>query len=141
MHQNDKSSSGTKTLSFFLIAFILIIGYLLIKITKSSTPTIDDGANSNVVVIQDNVQYINVSAKGGYFPNAINAAANTDTVLRVKTANTFDCSSAISIPALNYKAHLPPSGMTEIKIPPQKENTVIKGACSMGMYKFNINFK
>lgn len=124
---------ATRGLIALTTVFSLIIIFLLISL-KSAPSVVSD------VVISEGIQYIDLTAKGGYSPRELTAKANINTVLRVKTSGTFDCSSALVIPKLNYRNNLPPTGITEIKIPPQDQNTEMRGTCSMGMYKFNIKF-
>ncbi len=85
-------------------------------------------------------QIVSIKAKGGYYPQAITAKANTPTVLKVTTNATFDCSSALVIPSLGYRKSLPPSGDTLIDIPAQAAGTKLQGLCAMGMYNFTIKF-
>lgn len=85
-------------------------------------------------------QIIEIDAKGGYSPQIIQAQAGIPTTLKVSTNGTFDCSSAIAIPDLGYQANLPPTGVTEIEIPPQLAGTNMQGLCQMGMYDFVIYF-
>jgi plastocyanin domain-containing protein len=59
----------------------------------------------------------------------------------MQTTGTFDCSSTLNIPSLNYQKNLPATGVTEIEIPPQPAGSTIEGLCGMGMYKFEIAFK
>ncbi len=85
-------------------------------------------------------QMVDIRAKGGYSPRETTAKANMPTVIRVTTDGTFDCSSGITVPALGYRANLPPSGVTEIPVPPQAPGTELRGLCAMGMYHFTVNF-
>jgi plastocyanin domain-containing protein len=62
------------------------------------------------------------------------------TILKMDTQGTFDCSSSLTIPALGIMKALPPSGETEIEIPPQNAGTTMHGLCAMGMYNFAVNF-
>lgn len=39
------------------------------------------------------------------------------------------------------RKNLPPSGTTDIEIPPQKAGAVVQGLCAMGMYNFSIKFE
>lgn len=91
--------------------------------------------------VVDGKQVIEIKAKGGYTPREILAKADMLTVIKVKTQGTFDCSSALVIPSLNYRTNLSPSGVTEIELPPQKTGSVLNGTCAMGMYGFSIKFK
>lgn len=86
-------------------------------------------------------QIIAVTARNGYTPSKSTAKANTPTILRVQAKGTYDCSAALMIPAIGYKEILSPNSTTDIQIPPQKPGTVLQGLCSMGMYRFTIQFK
>lgn len=121
----------------FIVALVIAIVYFINSLRSTpekTSETLSDVTNSG------DIQYIDMTAKGGYTPTSITAKANTKTILKVKTSNTFDCSSAIVIPGIGYRDNLPPTAVTEITIPPQKENTVLKGTCTMGMYRFSIKF-
>ncbi len=87
-----------------------------------------------------NSQVIEINAKGGYSPRKISAKAGIPTTIKVITRGTFDCSSALTIPSIGYRKNLPPSGVTDIEIPPQAAGTSLEGMCQMGMYSFAINF-
>ena len=104
---------------------------------SSGLPDKEPVAVSQVI---DGKQVIEIKAKGGYTPREILAKADILTVIRIKTQGTFDCSSALVIPSLNYRKNLAPSGVTEIEVPPQKIGVVINGTCAMGMYGFSIKF-
>ena len=121
----------------FLTFFIILIVFFFRSFNSSA-----GGSSQNPSSVSEvgGIQYIDMTAKGGYTPSSIAAKANIKTVLRVKTAATFDCSSALVIPSLSYRKNLPPTAITEIDIPPQEQNTVLRGACAMGMYRFSINF-
>lgn len=124
------------TVIAILVAGVLIGGAIMLG-GKSNQPS--TGSVDNVSVI-DGKQIITVDAKGGYSPKVTIAKAGIPTVLRVQTNGTFDCSSALTIPTIGYRANLPPSGVTEIEIPPQKAGTSLNGICAMGMYNFSINY-
>lgn len=86
-------------------------------------------------------QIIEIEARGGYSPEEIIAKADVETVLRVNTRNTFDCSSAITIPKLNIQRNLPVTGSTDFDIGVHQKGEKLSGSCSMGMYGFVINFE
>jgi plastocyanin domain-containing protein len=132
----------TKALPIVVIVLLVAVVITLAIFSSKSANTGGTGtaSASSAVSSVNGVQYIDLTARGGYFPSDITAKANTPTVLRVKTANTFDCSSSIVIPSLNYRNNLPSTGTTEITIPPQSANYVLQGTCIMGMYRFNIRF-
>src|SRR3989344_682450 len=110
-----------------IVISALVIGGAIIFSERggasSATPTV---INTSIV---DGTQIIEINAKGGYSPRMTIAKANIPTVLTVKTQGTFDCSAALSIPALNYRTNLLPSGETKIEIPPQKAGTTLQGLC------------
>ncbi|MEK7638941.1 MAG: cupredoxin domain-containing protein [Patescibacteria group bacterium] len=114
-----------------LSAFILTQN----KTAPANSPPVDNVAS------EAGKQIVSISAKGGYFPRFSKAKADTPTTLRVETTGTFDCSSALTIPSLNYQKNLPPSGVMDIELQPQKAGTTLKGLCSMGMYEFEIAFQ
>jgi plastocyanin domain-containing protein len=96
--------------------------------------------NAENVYMSGGEQVINITVKGGYFPKVSSAKAGVPTTLRFNTKGTFDCSSAVVIPSLNYRANLSPSGITEVDVPAQEPGTKLRGTCSMGMYSFTVNF-
>lgn len=125
------------TLLAVLFALVLMGGAFLLSRRPVTSP-ISDGNNISIV---DGKQIIEIDAKGGYFPRQTIAKANMPTTLRVNTKGTFDCSSALSIPAIGYRGNLPSNGKTDIEIPAQKSGESIRGICAMGMYNFSINFE
>jgi plastocyanin domain-containing protein len=90
---------------------------------------------------QNGMQVVDVTAQGGYSPRTTRAQAGTTTVIRMKTQDTYDCSSALVIPALGYQAYLPATGVTEISVPADRAQGTLEGLCSMGMYRFSIVFE
>ncbi|OHA32255.1 MAG: hypothetical protein A2928_01210 [Candidatus Taylorbacteria bacterium RIFCSPLOWO2_01_FULL_45_15b] len=100
----------------------------------------DDSGTVNNVIMQEERQIIEITAKGGYSPRVTEAKAGVPTTLIMETRGTFDCSSALVIPSIGYRDYLPPSGTTEIELPPQKSGTKLQGLCTMGMYSFTVNF-
>lgn len=127
------------TLIATLIASALIVGAVWLSTdSKTVQPGVADGG-VNIAVV-DGVQIIDIAAKGGYSPRVSEAKAGVPSILRVSTKGTFDCSSALVIPSLGYRKNLPPSDVTDIKLPPQEAGTSLQGLCSMGMYSFTVNF-
>ena len=117
--------------AFVIVAFILSRG--------DATPT--DSPPVNNVTMEDGKQIVTISAKGGYSPKVSEAKADMPTTLRIETRATFDCTSVLTIPSMNYEKNLPPTGVTEVELPPQKAGSTFEGLCGMGMYKFEIAFK
>lgn len=121
-----------------LVVMVLAVGGIFMILRGGNTPAGSTGqANTSIV---DGKQVIEIKAKGGYTPRVTMAKANMPTVINVQTNGTFDCSSALTVPAVGFRGMLPPSGITPIEIPPQQPGTTIKGVCSMGMYSFAVNF-
>jgi plastocyanin domain-containing protein len=122
------------------LLLLIGIGVLLAKnreLTREETVT----NTTDAVQIVDNKQIISITAKGGYTPRSLVAQAGIPSILAVQTKGTFDCSAALTIPSIGYRSMLPPSGITEIAIPPQPAGTTLHGTCSMGMYTFTITFR
>ena len=93
------------------------------------------------IYIENGQQIIKITAKGGYQPKVTIAKAGLPTTLQLETSGTYDCSTSVVIPDLNYKSYLPPAGITEVNIPPKQPGEVLNGGCSMGMYHFQIKFE
>ncbi len=128
----------TPTVIAIIIGSAFVLGALIL--TRGNTPATDSPPVSNVT-IEDGKQIVTISAKGGYSPRVTEAQADIPTILRVETRGTFDCSSVLAIPSMNYQENLPPSGITEVEIPPQKAGSTFEGMCGMGMYRFLIAFR
>ncbi|KKU49854.1 MAG: hypothetical protein A3F53_00685 [Candidatus Zambryskibacteria bacterium RIFCSPHIGHO2_12_FULL_48_10] len=99
-----------------------------------------DSLPANNVSIVDGVQIIEISAKGGYRPKNSVAEAGLPTILRMKTGGTFDCSLSLRIPKRNVSMFLPQTGTTDIDLGTPEAGT-LDGFCSMGMYRFAVEFK
>ena len=125
----------TAIISIFLTA--ILVGGLVGLMMNGSDTGQDSGNNISIV---DGKQIIEIRAKGGYSPRSTTAQANIPTVIKVKTRGTFDCSSALVIPGINYRENLLPSGETLIELPPQKSGSILQGLCAMGMYNFSVKF-
>lgn len=126
-------------ISIILIAVVVISGLIFFN-EKSLNSKNPDSKTANNVSLVEGKQIITITAKGGYLPRISSAKADVPTTLKIDTKGTFDCSTALSIPSLNYYKNLPPTGETLIAVPPQKPGTSLKGICSMGMYNFSVNF-
>jgi plastocyanin domain-containing protein len=85
-------------------------------------------------------QIIEITAKDGYSPSLIKAKAGIPILLKVKTQDTQDCSTAFTIPSFGIQAGLPATGVTEFDIPAQKAGDTIEGSCQMSMSRFTIEF-
>lgn len=76
----------------------------------------------------------------GYFPQRLNAKAETEITLNVVTNQTYSCARDFVIPSLGVERLLPETGTVTITIPPQAAGTRMRFSCSMGMYTGEINF-
>lgn len=135
--QINKNSLTTMAIIFTVIV-VAIFGFIAMS-NSSSNANNTNSAGTSVTQEGDN-QVLELTAKGGYSPGTVTAEANKPTILRVKTNNTFDCSSSLNIPSLSIRKNLPSSGTTDIEIAAQAPGTSIKGTCGMGMYNFTIKF-
>ncbi|MEO6728570.1 MAG: hypothetical protein ABIM99_01475 [Candidatus Dojkabacteria bacterium] len=128
--------STIKNIGIALISLIVIV-FLIIAF---SNKPVTSSANSGAPIISGDEQIIDLTAKVGYTPQNITAKGNSNTILRVATKNTFDCSSSLRIPSLNITKLLPATGSTDISLGTPIPGTEINGTCSMGMYSFKIKF-
>jgi len=119
---------------------VLLIGGAIAYTSNNISPSSNNPKAEEIKIIGGK-QIIEISAKGGYFPRKTIAKAGVPTILRIKTNGTFDCSSSLFIPKLNYHKSLTPSGVENIEIPASEANGVLRGLCSMGMYNFEVDFE
>ncbi len=122
------------------ISIILVVVFIGGAIALGRSGKKSGAETQNNISIVNGKQIIAISAKGGYSPKNTIAKANLPTVIKVNTNGTFDCSSAVSIPSLGYRANLPPSGDTLIEVSPQPSGSTLQGLCAMAMYNFTIRF-
>ena len=139
MKNSKDTKEDSKMTRIFSIVFVVLLlaglGFVVSGNPKGSNfkETVQN------VEIRDGVQYVTITAKGGYMPRVSNAQAGIPTKLVMNTTGTFDCSSSLSIPELNLRQMLPQNGETEIDLGIRKVGK-LQGLCSMGMYNFEINF-
>src|SRR3989338_2822069 len=118
------------TLIIITLGLVVALGIIFTGGTKSAQS----------VEIKDDVQYITIDAKGGYFPKVTEAKAGLPTKLIMKTNGTNDCSASLAINSVGFQKILPQNGETEIDIGIPKAGVPLRGVCGMGMYSFVINF-
>lgn len=123
-----------------LITGAAIASVIFFASDRSALQGSESNAPVNNVYMENGVQIVEITARGGYSPGKSEAQSGIDTVIRVHTKNTFDCSLALTIPKANYRSFLPKTGSTDIPIGAQIAGTSYNGLCSMGMYRFTINF-
>lgn len=127
------------TIIAIIVGGAFVIGAFMLSQGKTTSQAVTAPANN--VTVENGKQIVTISAKGGYSPRISEAKADTPTLLRVDTNGTFDCSSSLNLPSMNYQKNLPATGVTDIEIPAQKAGSTFEGLCGMGMYKFQIAFK
>ncbi|MFZ5391041.1 MAG: hypothetical protein ACOZAJ_02075 [Patescibacteria group bacterium] len=123
--------------SLVAVVSLVLTGYLIFVGPSAGEPVSGD---SSLVYTENGVQYINITAKGGYYPRSLKATAGLPTVLRIETNNTFDCSAALTIPKLDYQKFLSPTGVEDISLTANQAKGTLRGVCSMGMYSFAVKF-
>lgn len=123
-----------------IVLTVVAVGGIVMLLRGNGTSSSGSTNGSTNVSIVDGKQVVQINAKGGYAPRVTVAKANIPTVINVQTNGTYDCSSALTVPAVGFRKSLPASGVTPIEIPPQQPGTTVKGVCAMGMYNFAVNF-
>ncbi len=118
------------------LGLIVTIGLILTGDSKSNS---DVSAGQNVE-IKNGIQYVTVSAGGGYFPRVSFAKAGMPTKLIMKSNGAFDCSASLVIRSIGFQKILPQAGELEIDLGTPKTGEPIQGVCGMGMYSFLVNF-
>ncbi len=122
-----------------IIISIAIIGGTLYFVSEK--PTVSDSGDvtqSQNVEIRDGVQYVTVTAQGGYSPRMSVIQPNLPTKLIVKTNGTHDCSASLVIRSAGFQKILQPTGEEVIDLGTPKSGEKIQGVCGMGMYNFQI---
>ena len=122
-----------------IVISTVLIGWAVWSISLS--PTAESVGAPPTATIMEGKQFIDISARGGYFPRVVIAKAGVPTTLRVTTKGTFDCSASLVIPKLSYEKFLPASGTEDIQISAEQAQGTLQGLCSMGMYSFKIVFE
>ncbi len=132
-----------KTVIISVITAVGLIVLAMLLASPSTGPSRASGgasADGQNVTMENGKQIVAITARGGYSPQSSVAKAGVPTILRMKTAGSFDCSSSVVIPALNVRMALPSTGERDIEVPAQQPGTVLQGTCAMGMYSFQIQF-
>lgn len=124
-----------KTVSIIItLGLVIAIGVIFLG-GSNTTPTPVQN-----VEIKNDIQYVTVTAQGGYSPNVSTAKAGIPTKLIMKTNGVYDCSASLVIRSVGYQNILPQTGETEIDLGIPEVGKIVKGVCGMGMYNFSINF-
>lgn len=137
----------TKLIIGSIVVVAVLIGGALMRTGSIGRLPADDVSNEHTAtavgsaVIEGAMQYVDITARGGYSPKVTKAKAGVPTTIRMHTENTYDCSSALVIPALDVEVRLKAAGIEEIPVPVDKAGGTLEGLCSMGMYHFSVVFE
>lgn len=126
------------TIISIIISLALIGGTLYFVSDKSASSGTDGVAQSQNVEIKDGVQYVTVTAKGGYSPRVTQIKGGIPTKLVVKTDGTYDCSASLVVRSVGFQKILQPTGEEVIDLGTPKSGEKVQGVCGMGMYNFQI---
>jgi plastocyanin domain-containing protein len=121
-----------------IIISVALIGGTLYFISDRPASSGGEVAQSQNVEIRDGVQYVTVTAKGGYSPRVTEIRGGLPTKLVVKTDGTYDCSASLVIRSLGFQKILQPTGEEVIDLGTLKSGDKFQGVCGMGMYNFQI---
>ncbi|WP_146160734.1 sulfite exporter TauE/SafE family protein [Deinococcus arcticus] len=80
------------------------------------------------------------AADRGYVPTVLYAKAGVPVTLTLVTQSPSGCARAFTIPRLGVREVLPETGRVVVHLPPQHPGT-LSFACSMGMYRGQIQFQ
>lgn len=121
-----------------IIISVALIGGTLYFISDRSPSSGGEVAQSQNVEIRDGVQYVTVTAKGGYSPRVTEIKGGLPTKLVVKTDGTYDCSASLVVRSVGFQKILQPTGEEVIDLGTPKSGDNVQGVCGMGMYNFQI---
>ena len=126
------------TISIIIAGALIIGAFVLAKNNPSNIP--GDSVPANNVSVENDIQIVQIRARGGYQPRISTAKAGLPTILRFNTNGTFDCSASVRIPSLGISQFLVTTGSTDINLGIPKAGRLL-GSCGMGMYPFEIDFQ
>lgn len=129
-----------KNIIISIIVCAALIGGTLYFVSGRSASSTDEVAQSQNVEVKDGVQYVTISARGGYSPRATEIKGGLPTKLVVKTDGTYDCSASLVVRSVGFQKILQPTGEEIIDLGTPKSGEKVQGVCGMGMYSFVINF-
>ena len=121
-----------------IIISVALIGGTLYFVSDRSISSGGEIAQSQNVEIRDGVQYVTVTAKGGYSPRVSQVKAGVPTKLVVKTDGTYDCSASLVVRSVGFQKILQPTGEEIIDLGIIKSGEKVQGVCGMGMYNFQV---
>lgn len=122
-----------------IVISMALVGGMIYFVSDKTTPTdTSEVVKSQNVEIRDGVQYVTITARGGYSPRVNEIKGGLPTKLIMKTDGTYDCSASLVIRSAGFQKILQPTGeeVVDLGIPQSGEN--VRGVCGMGMYNFQI---
>ena len=124
-----------------VISLVLIVAAVFLGSAGANKDQSKNIAGRKNIYMENGKQIIEITARGGYFPKLNIAQKGLPTIIRIKTDNTYDCSSSVSIPKIGLRKILQPAGVEDIAIAEKDAIGELDGLCGMGMYNFKIDFK
>lgn len=121
-----------------IVISIALIGGTLYFISDRSVSSGGEVAQSQNVEIRDGIQYVSITAKGGYSPRITEIKGGVPTKLVVKTDGTYDCSASLVVRSVGFQKILQSTGEEVIDLGTPKSGDNVQGVCGMGMYNFQI---
>lgn len=127
-----------KSIIISIIISVAIIGGTLYFISNRAPSLDGELVSTQNVEIKDGVQYVTITAKGGYSPRMTEIKGGLPTKLIVKTNGTYDCSASLVVRSAGFKKILQPTGEEIIDLGTPKAGDKVQGVCGMGMYSFEL---
>ncbi len=121
-----------------IIISIALIGATFYLVSDRSGLSGGEVVQSQNIEIRDGVQYVAITAKGGYSPRITQIKGGLPTKLVVKTDGTYDCSASLVIRSVGFQKILQPTGEEVVDLGIPKSGEKVQGVCGMGMYNFQI---
>lgn len=121
-----------------LIISISLIGGAVYFVSDRTASSNEEVAQIQNVEVRDGVQYVTITAKGGYSPRVTEIKGDLPTKLVVKTDGTYDCSASLAVRSVGFQKILQPTGEEVIDLGTPQSGDTVQGVCGMGMYNFQI---
>lgn len=126
------------TVISIVISIILIGGTLYFISDRPIASNNTTSVQTQNIEIREGVQYVTITAKGGYTPRVSEIKSGLPTRLIVKTNGTYDCSASLVIRSVGFQKILQSTGEEVIDLGVPKSGDIVQGVCGMGMYNFQI---
>lgn len=124
-----------------IVVSLALVGVTYYIVSLPSAEPSGGSTNTANVEMREGVQYVTVTAGGGYYPKSTEITGGVPTKLVVKTNGTYDCSAALVVRSRGYEKMLDPTGEEVIDLGTPATGETIQGTCSMGMYGFELKAK